>query len=199
MHVTSRIALTLLALASASQLANAERRPDWELQLMLSPMVDAARALPQFHPADLPLPASAPDGWEPIGSEALEDLRGGFTTPSGLAISLGVDRLVSINGAVVARTNFEFAGLGGPAGAAAAQAHEAIGNIGLIQNGPGNTFVNTMGTDALGATVIQNTLNDQTIRNQTVINATVNSATLMHALNLHESVAQALRSGLPSN
>lgn len=199
MHLTSRIAVALLALTSASQLASAERRPDWEMQLVLSPMVDTALAVPQFASADL-LPApSAPGGWEAINSDALDGMRGGFTAPNGLAMSLGVDRLVSINGAVVARTSFELSGLGGPAGTAATQARDAIGNIGLIQNGPGNTFVNTMGTDALGATIIQNTLNDQTIRNQTVIHATVNSATLMHALNLNESVAQALRSGLPSN
>lgn len=199
MHNTSRIALALLALAGASQLASAGRRPDWELQLILAPIVDTARALPQFAPADLAPPASSPHGWEALGSEALDEMRGGFTTPGGLAIALGVDRLVSINGAVVARTTFEVAGLDGPGGTAAAQARDAVGQIGLIQNGPGNTFVNTMGTDALGATIIQNTLNDQTIRNQTVINATVYSATLMHALNLNESVAQALRSGLPSN
>lgn len=100
---------------------------------------------------------------------------------------------------MVARTHFELTGLDGPAAAAAAQARDAAGIIGLIQNGPGNTFINTMGTDALGATIIQNTLNDQTIRNQTVIHATVNSATLMHALNFNDSIAQALRSGLPSN
>lgn len=198
MH-SSRIALALLALAGASQLASAERRPEWEMQLILAPIVDTARALPQFAPADMPFAASPPDGWEAIDSEALDGMRGGFTGPNGLAISLGVERLVSINGAVVARASFEWSGLDGPAGAAAAQARATAGNIGLVQNGPGNTFVNTMATDALGATIIQNTLNDQTIRNQTVIHATVNSATLMHALNLNESVAQAVRSGLPSN
>lgn len=138
-------------------------------------------------------------GWEAVDGDRLDELRGGFDIGNGLIVSLGLERLVSINGELVARTSFALPAAGGIAGDAADAAHEALNNGGLIQNGPGNIAPLVLSADALGATVIQNTLNDQTIRSQTIINATVNSATLMQSLNFNDSVGQAIRDAVRPN
>lgn len=186
--------LLLALLASAAQV-QAERRPDWEQALALAPMLAATPTVTALAPPEFALPdveAAPPDGWEAVDGSALDDMRGGFST-GGLVVSLGIERMVSINGQLVASTRFELTAAEGVAGEAADAARSALNNGGLIQNGPGNIAPAVMSPDALGATIIQNTLNDQTIRSQTIINATVNSATLMQSLNFNDSVGQAIR------
>lgn len=225
---TNKTWLVFALLSAAGAAAQAGPRPDWEQTLALAPMVDGALELPAFglpevtHEAaaangeaaggDVPrgfaMPEDAdlaqagadtvPDGWGAVDGGELDDLRGGFISPSGLVISLGIERLVSINGALVARTSFELPAAGSIAGDAAEAARDALNNGGLIQNGPGN-IAPVLSADALGAIVIQNTLNDQTIRSQTIINASVNSATLMQSLNFNDSVGQAIRDAVRLN
>ncbi|MFD2365830.1 hypothetical protein [Pseudoduganella sp. GCM10020061] len=212
---TTCLLVALLSAVGAG--AQAERRPDWEQALALAPMIDGALPLSAFGLArieadaaamddpvldDIPPEASAelvqvdadgvPDGWEAVDGAALDGMRGGFTDTRGLVVSLGVERLVSINGELVASTRFELPNAGSVAGDAAHAARDALNSGGLIQNGPGN-IAPVFSPDMLGATVIQNTLNDQTIRSQTIINASVNSATLMQSLNFNDSVGQAIR------
>jgi hypothetical protein len=179
-------------LATAGAQVQAELRPDWEQALSLEPMLEGgapappAFALPEFELAP-------PEGWQAVDGSELDTMRGGFTTGGGLIVALGIERLVSINGQMVARTSFELAATEGLAGETAGAARSALNHGALIQNGPGNVAPAMLSAEALGATIIQNTLNDQTIRSQTVINASVNSATLMQSLNFHDSVGQAVR------
>lgn len=121
--------------------------------------------------------AQADDDWIPVSAARLDSMRGGFTTPAGLQIAIGVERLVSINGEQVSRTLLS-AGMPGQLDAGR-----------LIQNGAGNVF--TESTMQAGATVIQNSLNNQIISTQTVITANLNSAALLRDLNFQQSLSTA--------
>lgn len=126
-----------------------------------------------------------------VDSATLDQARGGFLTADGLVVTLGLERLVTINGNVVERTQMQLGDIGKLARGEGAISREALGELRLIQNGD----VRTLAGDAqnlLGGTIIQNTLNDQTIRNQTSINATVNTAGMLRALNFGASLNNAL-------
>ncbi|MBJ7311640.1 hypothetical protein ACFOLJ_28525 [Rugamonas sp. CCM 8940] len=132
------------------------------------------------------------DGWLPLPDSALEQARGGFDLGNGLLVSLGVERLVSINGNVVASSNFSIADVTKLGGAEAVRAGEALAALTLVQNGPGNVFQPAGAERAAGALVIQNSVNDQLIRSQTTISATVNSLSLLKALQFEGGLRDAL-------
>ncbi len=139
-------------------------------------------------------PALASDSaWVPVGADQLEQTRGGFTTPGGLELSLGIDRLVTINGDVVAHTSVQIADIRAISADEAMKAHEALSATTLVQNGTGNVFSG----DSSAGTFIQNSLNDQVIRSQTVISSTVNSTSLMKDLNFNQSVRDAAIQAIP--
>jgi hypothetical protein len=136
--------------------------------------------------------AEPASGTAPVNDAQLDAMRGGFTTPAGLAVSLGIDRLVSINGDVVARTSFDIADLNHVSQEQARLTHDALSSVKLIQNGGDNIYQAGASTSVIGGVVIQNTLNDQLIRSETVINSTVNSASLLKTLNFQGSLSDAL-------
>ncbi|HKE96297.1 MAG TPA: hypothetical protein VKB34_18450 [Povalibacter sp.] len=132
----------------------------------------------------------APLDWTPVASESLEDLRGGFETDGGLQVSFGIERATYINGELVARTSATVRDVGTMTVEEAQALDQAANSVVLIQNGPNNTF--DVGAVAAGTTVIQNTLNDQHIVNMTSITADVNSLSTFQAINVQESLQQAL-------
>lgn len=148
--------------------------------------------------AGVAAPAAAADGagpaddWQPVEASQLDAMRGGFTTPAGLTMSLGIEKIVSINGDVVARTHIDIADLNRLTEPQARQTHDALSSVKLIQNGSDNIYQAGDAARTLGGVVIQNTLNDQLIRSQTVISATVNSAGLLKTLNFQSSLNDAL-------
>jgi hypothetical protein len=97
----------------------------------------------------------------------------------GLQVSLGIERLVSINGEVMARTRINISDLNHLNEAQLRQTGDALSSVKLIQNGSENIYQAGSTIHGAGGTVSQNTLNDQLIRSQTVISSTVNSATLL--------------------
>ena len=123
---------------------------------------------------------AAGSDWIAVAPEVLDQQRGGFTTPTGLQISLGVQRLVSINGTPVAQVSLQ-AVSGSAPGLSAVE-----GSARLIQQGSNNLFGATL--DLPGATFIQNSLSGQTIRTETHITANLNSAALMRDLNFYNSM-----------
>lgn len=135
---------------------------------------------------------AAPAEWVAVDSAALENLRGGFTTASGLAVSLGIERLVSINGELVSRTSFQIADVGQLDVEQARQTGAALSAVKLIRNGGDNMVLTGFSDSTLAGVVIQNTLNDQRIESTTVINATVNSIGLLKNLNFHGNVGDAI-------
>jgi hypothetical protein len=134
-------------------------------------------------------PFSAANAVEP---STLDALRGGFTTDSGLTVTLGLERIVTINGAVAEHSTLDLGELGGLTSGRTTLSPDALGQLRLIQNGAGSQFAVQMGANTLGGTVIQNTLNDQLIRNQTIINASVNARGMLQALNFQSTLANAL-------
>ncbi|NYE60584.1 hypothetical protein FHW58_001736 [Duganella sp. 1224] len=113
--------------------------------------------------------AGTADDWTAVEDSQLERARGGFDPGNGLLVSLGVERLVSINGTVVANTHFSFPDM------TQLSATEA-----------------QLASDALGGVLVQNSLNDQSIRSQTTINTTVANLALLKAVNFESSLRDAL-------
>lgn len=156
------------------------------LSMLLLPLAGLALAAP----AD-PLP---PDPFTPdnaVDSAALDEARGGFLTAEGLVVRLGLERLVTINGNVVERTELQLGDIGKLASGQGSISSEAVGQLRLIQNGDVRAMMPDS-SNLLGGTLIQNTLNDQLINNQTSINATVNTAGMLRALNFGTSLNNAL-------
>jgi hypothetical protein len=143
--------------------------------------------------------AGAPDTvFDPaqaVDPAALDGLRGGFDLGNGLAVSLGIERFVTINGNVLERSQLELGDLGSLTSGGAKIGADAAGQVRLIQNGVGGLNVN-LGNNALGGTFIQNSLNDQLISNQTIINASVNARGMLQSMNFQSTLANALNTAV---
>jgi hypothetical protein len=126
-----------------------------------------------------------------IDPARLDGYRGGFVTDSGIAVSLGIERIVTINGNLAEHSQLEFGDLGRLTSGQAQLSADAAGQLRLIQNG-GGTFDVQVGNNVLGGTVIQNALNNQLIRNQTIINASVDARGLLQLMNFGASLSGAL-------
>lgn len=135
-------------------------------------------------------PENAFDAAQAVDPAELDELRGGFVTPGGIAVSLGIERIVTINGNVAERSQLEFGDLGSLTSGATTLSG-AAGQVRLIQNGTATMNVQ-MGRDILAGTFIQNSLNDQLISNQTIINASVNARGLLQAMNFQSTLTNAL-------
>lgn len=135
--------------------------------------------------------AEAPGDWVPVPDSQLEQVRGGFDTGNGLAVSLGVERIVAINGQVVASSSFEIADVGRMSAAEAEATRAALQQVHLVQNGSGNIAPES-GTPIAAALLIQNTANEQLIRSQTTINTSVNSLIALKLMNIEATLRQAL-------
>lgn len=108
-----------------------------------------------------------PPGWTPAPEAQLEQARGGFESGNGLLVALGVERLVEVNGVIIARNRVELADMARLAGAPEAQA-------------------------ALAPLLVQNSANGQLIRSLTTIDLTVNALSTLKSLNLEGNLRQAL-------
>jgi hypothetical protein len=118
----------------------------------------------------LALPAMAqgpPQDWTPAPDAQLEQARGGFDNGNGLLVALGVERMVEVNGVVVARSRVELAD---------------VGRLGLAPDAGA----------ALAPLLVQNNANGQLIRSLTTIDLTVNALSTLKGLNLEGSLRQAL-------
>jgi hypothetical protein len=144
------------------------------------------------------LMATAPAGWHKVGSERLAMIRGGFTTVTGLSLSLGIERLVSINGEVVAHTNFQIANVSNISAEEARQARDAINSVNLVQNGPNNVALGDPLNGGRG-TFVQNSLNGQTISSQTIISSSVNSMSLLKDMNFQGGLRDATIRAIGTN
>jgi hypothetical protein len=140
-------------------------------------------------PSDLFDPAQAVD------PAALDELRGGFDAGNGLTVSLGIERVVTINGNVAERSQLELGDLGTLTSGMSKISAETASQVRLIQNGVKDLNVN-LGNNVLGGTIIQNTLNDQLIRNQTIINASVNARGMLQTMNFQSTLANALNTAV---
>jgi hypothetical protein len=126
-----------------------------------------------------------------VAPDSLDAYRGGFTDPSGLNVSLGIERIVTVNGNVAATSNINFGDLRSLTSGKTALSADAASQLNLIQNGNGALNVQ-FGPSVLGGTVIQNSLNNQLINNATIINASVDARGLLQAMNFQSTLSNAL-------
>jgi hypothetical protein len=124
----------------------------------------------------------------------LDNYRGGFITDTGLAVTLGLERITTINGAVADSSKIDFGDLGSLAAGRSTLSGDALNQLRLIQNGGGGTVAVDFGPNALGGTVIQNSLNNQIINNSTIINASVDARGLLQSMNFQNTLSNALNS-----
>ncbi len=136
--------------------------------------------------------SEGPASWVAVDAATLERQRGGFTSAAGLEVSLGIERLVSINGELVSRTRLHIADVGKLEAGQARETGATLSALKLIQNGSDNMVQAGFSGDMLAGTVIQNSLNDQQIESRTVINASVNSVGLLKTINFHGNVSDAI-------
>lgn len=137
-------------------------------------------------------PSGLGEGWVPVAQSVLDQSRGGFTFDSGLKLTLGIERVVSINGDVVSRTSLQLTDISRLSADQARQTSDALSAVKLVQNGRDNIYLGAMSVQTLGGTVIQNSLDDQLIRTHTVIHSSVNSMALLKTLNFQGSLGDAL-------
>lgn len=133
-----------------------------------------------------------------VDAAVLDAVRGGFAVGDNLLVTLGIDRVVRINGNDVEQTSVQFGDVGKLASGASQLAGDALQGTRLIQNGQAGALVSTIANGAVAGTVIQNTLNDQLISSQTTIRASVNSAGMVQAMNFNATLNQALNNAIPS-
>lgn len=136
--------------------------------------------------------AAAPPDWQPVAPAQLAAQRGGFLAANGLLLSLGIERVVAINGVTVARTAIDIPDLAHMNAAQARETSAALSTLKLIQIGSGNMVVAAMPDQSPGGMVIQNTLNGQRIESRTLISASVNSADMLNTLQFHGNLSDAL-------
>ena len=140
-------------------------------------------------------PVAGFDAAQAVEPDALDELRGGFLVPGGLLVSLGIDRIVTINGNVVERSQLNLGDLGTLTSGMSKVSADTAGQVRLIQNGLGTANLQ-LGRDVLGGTIIQNSLNDQLINNQTIINASVNARGMLQSMNFQSTLNNALNTAI---
>ena len=123
----------------------------------------------------------------PVADETLDKARGGFEVAGGLNLALGIERVVSVNGEVLSRTNIAIPDLSAMTAEQARLAHDALGAAKVIQLG-NNNFVGSDIALNNGATLLQNTLNGQDIRAATTISSSVNSMSLLKDMNFQSTI-----------
>lgn len=129
--------------------------------------------------------------WAAVDTATLDDARGGFEVPGGLNISLGIERVVSINGEVLSRTNVMIPDVSSMSADQVRAAGEALGTARLIQMGGSNFAPQDIGLGS-GATLVQNSLDHQNIMAQTTISSTVNAMALIKDINFHSTIRDAI-------
>lgn len=157
--------------------------------LLLAPFGAHSRTDEQVNAISDEEVAAARD-WHPVSAETLDASRGGFTTPSGLELSLGIDRLVTINGNVVAHSMLQLGDISAIKGDPNTAVRDTLAVGKIIQNGPNNFYVGSL-DQAVAGTLVQNTLNDQVIRSETTITSTINSLSLMKDINFQTTLRDA--------
>jgi len=119
-----------------------------------------------------------------IDESRLAEVRGGFELPANLHASLSLERAAFVNGEPVANLRADIPDIAHMTAEQATALQNAMGAL-VIQNGPGNTLLASLGP---AATVIQNTLNDQRLLSLTTITVDVNSLGAFRDLTFHDAL-----------
>ncbi len=161
------------------------RLPPYPLQIALMGVLTSTLSLVQA--AEPLVPALG----TPVAAPALDAARGGFEVAGGLSLSLGIERVVSVNGEIMARTNIAIPDLAAMTAEQARLTQDALGAARMIQIG-GNNYAAADLNLPNGATLLQNTLSGQDIRTATTISSTVNSMSLIKDINFQSTIRDAV-------
>ncbi|HJR73588.1 MAG TPA: hypothetical protein VJ806_08100 [Luteimonas sp.] len=123
----------------------------------------------------------------PIAFDRLESSRGGFEMPSGLLASFGFERVVYVNGELVASTRVSIPDVAAMT-PEQAQALAEVQRGQLLQIGDGNRAEGMPN----GGLVIQNTLDGQDIHATTTLDIGTNTLGLFQDLNAQAAMQDAL-------
>jgi len=141
------------------------------------------------------LAAPPPDAMATLGPEwiavdpaLLDDMRGGFTTGEGMALSFGIERAVFVNGELLATTRVQIPDVARMS-AEQAQALDSFNRGVVVQIGGGNTFEQA---GNLNGVLIQNTLDGQDIRALTTVNVGVDTLQAFQDLNTQTTLQNAM-------
>ncbi|MBF6025464.1 hypothetical protein [Lysobacter niastensis] len=126
--------------------------------------------------------------WKPVDPERLDSLRGGFDTPSGMTLSFGIERVVMVNGELLATTRVNIPDIARMTTEQATELARFKEGM-LIQIGPGNHFEPAGG---LQGVVIQNTLDGQDIRAVTTLNIGVDTLGLFQEMSAQAAMRDAI-------
>ncbi|MGV8939966.1 MAG: hypothetical protein ACOH1P_00295 [Lysobacter sp.] len=127
--------------------------------------------------------------WLAVSPESLDFMRGGFELPSGLVASFGIERLVYVDGALVATASVHIPDIGRMTPEQAQGLAEVRRGM-LVQVGGGNTFDPS---GAINGLVIQNTLDGQDIYSLTTLNVEVGTLGMFQSLNANAALQSALQ------
>lgn len=157
--------------------------------------VSACLPFPALGQNNADLPIALGDEWVPVDPVRLAEMRGGLLMPSGLSLSFGIERLVYVNGQLVASATLQIPDLGRMT-ADQANALAAINEGRVVQIGEGNRI--DSGADG-NALVIQNTLDGQDISALTTLDVGVDTLGMLQELNSYDALHSALITspGLP--
>jgi hypothetical protein len=157
--------------------------------------VSACLSVPALGQNSTDFPVALGDEWVPMDPARLADMRGGLLMPTGLSLSFGIERLVYVNGQLVASATLQIPDLGRMT-ADQANALAAINEGRVVQIGEGNRIDSGAGGNAL---VIQNTLDGQDISALTTLNVGVDTLGMLQELNSYDALHSALITspGLP--
>lgn len=122
---------------------------------------------------------------EAVDAAELDSARGGFTTASGVAVSLGIERIVTVDGQVVARSELRLGDLGRLVGGAS---HLPVAPASELAQAADGLAIR-LGADG---TVVQNALNDRAVGTATIIHASVGAQGLLQAMHFQSTLANAI-------
>lgn len=145
----------------------------------------------------LAAPVAAADGalgaeWRPVDPARLADMRGGFVVPSGFVVSFGIERVVSVNGEVVAATRLRIPDV------ARITADEARLLASLRDSQVVTVGAGTVVSGGTGGLVIQNALDGQAISARTSLDVSLNTLQLHRDSLLGTAITNAVIAGMPS-
>ena len=124
--------------------------------------------------------------WKPIDPARLARMRGGLQLPSGLSVSFGFERVVYLNGELIAGTRLHIPDVGRMT-PEQARALAEISRGQVVQIGPNNRVESSIA----GGLVIQNTLDGQDIRSLTTLDIGVGTLDLFQQLNASDALSRA--------
>lgn len=125
--------------------------------------------------------------WVAVAPSRLAQMRGGYELPSGLVLSFSIERVVFVNGELVASSRISITD---PSQMTTEQATDLakLNDTLLVQVGKGNSFQ----AGGVGGVVIQNTLDNQDIRAMTGVDVSVGTLGLLQDLNANAALQQGI-------